>query len=80
MLAEILDICLIESLKLYKDKVCEINTSNNDLDETVKYALKVINGETDKNYGYIDWISFLESHNLLSKAYEKGSIAALKLT
>jgi broad-specificity NMP kinase len=71
VLAEILDVCLIESLNRYgKEKVCEIDTSRRSLDENLKFAMEVLNYKIRPVSGQIDWITMLESENKLKEYIE----------
>lgn len=71
VLAEILDVCLIESLNRFgKEKVCEIDTSRRSLDENLKFAMEVLIYKIRPVSGQIDWITMLESENKLKEYIE----------
>lgn len=71
VLAEILDVCLIESLNRFgKEKVCEIDTSRRSLDENLKFVIDVLNYKIRPISGQIDWITILESENKLKEYIE----------
>jgi adenylate kinase len=71
LLAEILDVCLVESLKRFgESKVCEINASQAGMDECVTLALSVLNRERRSTVGTVDWIAELEADGDLLKFLE----------
>ena len=64
--AEILDVCLMEAIDVCgKGKVCEIDTTDMSIDETVDEVLKVINGERKCGVGIVDWLGKLEREGVL---------------
>ena len=66
--AEILDVCLFDSVKTFGDeKVCEINTSNRTVEDIVKEIINVINGTTKCQIGIVDWLTKLEFEGRLEK-------------
>lgn len=71
LLAEILDVCLVESLKRFgEEKVCEINASQAGVDECVRLALAVLSREVKPTVGLFDWIAVLEADGDLLKILE----------
>jgi adenylate kinase len=59
--AEALDVCLVEALQNQdKQKICEIDTTNQTTDETLTDALAVLEGKKACYIGIVDWLSMLE--------------------
>jgi adenylate kinase len=68
VLSEILDTCFIESLSRFgKNRICELETSNKTVEENVKIGINVLNSKIKPIIGQIDWISILDSKNMLKK-------------
>lgn len=64
--AELLDICLVDSLETYgTERVCEIDVTNHTKEEVVGEILSIIEGEAECYHGYIDWLGKEESKKLL---------------
>lgn len=71
LLAEMLDVCLVESLERFgEEKVCEINASQAGVDECVKLALSVLSREVKPAVRVVDWIATLEADGDLEKILE----------
>ncbi len=71
ILVEILDICLFESVNRFgKKKICEIETSQKNIEENLKYAMDVLNSNTKPIVGQIDWIALLDSRKMLKEFIE----------
>lgn len=71
VVAEVLDVCLIDSLEAYgKEKVCEINVSGKTAESVIDEILEVINGHKKCTVGVVDWLIKLESEGLLEEFFE----------
>jgi len=56
--AELLGTCLADALSAQDpDKVCEIDTTGETPEETVRFILAVLDGEVDCCHGEVDWMS-----------------------
>jgi adenylate kinase len=62
--AEILDVCLVEALRMQKGKVCEIDATAKPIDELTSQVLDVLNGGKKCVSGIVDWLGLLESEGL----------------
>ena len=59
--AEILDVCLMEAIqKQAIEKICELDVSNQTLQETLTIVNLVLDGKQRCNIGTVDWIGLLE--------------------
>ncbi len=59
--AEILDTCLIEALQNQsKEKICEIDTTDKTVEETLSEVQAVLEGKKKCRIGIVDWIATLE--------------------
>lgn len=66
--AEILDVCLYDAvLNMGLEKVCEIDTTNKAVDETVSEITAVLEGKKKCTTGTIDWIGQLEREHSLER-------------
>jgi len=64
--AELLGTCLADALAAQDpDKVCEIDTTDQTPEETVKLVLAVLDGEADCSHGAVDWMNSTEAEALL---------------
>ncbi len=63
--AEILDICLVEALQTHEGKVCELDTTDKNVEETVNEVLAVVNGKKKCYSGIVDWLCMLEKENII---------------
>jgi len=52
--AEKLDVILIEALEK-KHKICEIDTSNKKIEDTLNEAVRILKGKRKCKYGFINW-------------------------
>lgn len=69
--AEVLDVCLIDSLEAYgKEKVCEIDVSGKTGESVTDEILQVVNGHKKCTVGVVDWLIELESEGLLDEFFE----------
>ena len=69
--AELIGICLFDALQYQsQEKICEIDTSNQRYDETVKEILDTISIEKQCKYGKIDWLGKPETKDLLKELME----------
>jgi len=71
VMAEILDVCLIEALKTYRGKICELDSTGKPVEQLVSEALSFYNGDVKPRIGIVDWISKLSEEGLLEK-YIRG--------
>lgn len=65
--AEILDVCLIEALKLQKDKVCELDVTGKTIEETANQVLDIVEKNKKCYIGTVDWLGMLEHEGLTDK-------------
>ncbi|MBS7634790.1 adenylate kinase family protein [Candidatus Bathyarchaeota archaeon] len=66
--AEILDVCLYDSVKKYGiNKVCEIDVSSRSVEDVVQEIIRVLNGEEERKIGIVDWLGKLETERKLDK-------------
>jgi len=66
--AEILDVCLYDAImNVGIEKVCEIDTTNKTVEDTVNEILSILNGEAKCAVGITDWIEKLEKENSLDQ-------------
>jgi len=66
--AEILDVCLVDALKVHgEQKVCEIDASDKDPEEVVSEMLEVLEGRGKCRVGCVDWLGKLETEGLLGE-------------
>ncbi|MCX6656962.1 MAG: adenylate kinase family protein [Candidatus Bathyarchaeota archaeon] len=64
--AELLGTCLTDALAVQDpDKVCEIDTTTQTPEETVKLVLAVLDGEVKCSHGAVDWMNSPEAEALL---------------
>ena len=64
--AELIGTCLVDALDSQDHrKICEIDTTGQTPEETVKLILATIDGEATYGYGSIDWMSKPEAETLL---------------
>jgi adenylate kinase len=66
--AEILDVCLTEALQEFsKEKICEIDTTNQISDQTLQQATDIVDGKKPCTIGNIDWLGQLEREGKLEQ-------------
>lgn len=66
--AEILDVCLYDSVKKYGiNKVCEIDVSSRSVEDVVQEIIRVLNGEKERKVGIVDWLGKLEAEGKLDR-------------
>jgi adenylate kinase len=66
--SEILDVCLVEALKVFgKSGVCEIDVSGMSVEDVVDEILGFLQGYKKCRVGVVDWLGFLESEGLLDE-------------
>ncbi len=66
--SEILDVCLVEALKVHsEDIVCELDTSGKGVEEVVDEILAVLDGYKKCRVGIVDWLGKLEAEGLLDE-------------
>jgi len=70
--AEILDVCLYDAImNVGVKKMCQIDTTNKAVEDTVDEILSILNGKKTCTIGVIDWLGTLEKENSLDQ-YLKG--------
>jgi adenylate kinase len=70
--AEILDVCLCDSLNVYdKDRVCEIDVTGKDVETVVKEILLLLERKQGFRIGNIDWLEMLENLGQLDDFLKK---------
>jgi broad-specificity NMP kinase len=68
MASEILDVCLVDALKTRgQAKICELNVTGKNVEETVKEMLEAIDNPSKCCVGIVDWLGKLESEGLLDQ-------------
>jgi len=68
--AEILDVCLYESINAYGEKlICEIDVSDKNVREIVDEIISVISGKKKPQIGVVDWLGLLESQEKLNEFF-----------
>ncbi|MGQ9506707.1 MAG: adenylate kinase family protein [Candidatus Bathycorpusculaceae bacterium] len=66
--SEILDVCLVDALKIHgKGKVCELDVTGKSVERVVNEILNVLNGREKCRVGVVDWLGKLESESLLGE-------------
>jgi adenylate kinase len=66
--AEILDVCLVDALKVHgREKVCELDVTGKSVEEVVDGILGILMGHGKCRVGVVDWLSKLESEGLLDE-------------
>jgi adenylate kinase len=70
LMAEILDVCLVEALEKQQGKVCELDVSGKTVEESLSEVLAVLLGEKKCYSGTVDWLGMLE-HEGLTDQYLK---------
>jgi len=66
--AEILDVCLVDALKVHGEgRVCEIDVSGKNQEEVVGEILDVLDGRGKCRVGCVDWLGKLEVEGLLGE-------------
>ncbi len=64
--AEIMGVCLTESIETFTSKlVCEIDTTDKNIDEILKEALSILEGKSPCQVDRLDWITREETLELL---------------
>jgi len=72
LLAEILDICLVDALEVQVDKVCEVDVTGKTVEQTVNELFTAVAAEKKCFYSrgsgvVVDWLDFLEREGLLNQ-------------
>ena len=66
--AEVLDVCLCDAImNVGIEKVCEIDTTNNTVEDTVNEILSILDGNKLCTVGTVDWLGTLEKENSLDQ-------------
>jgi adenylate kinase len=66
--SEILDVCLVEALKVYGESgVCELDVSGKSVEEAVNELLELLYERRKCRVGVVDWLGFLEVEGLLNE-------------
>lgn len=66
--SEILDVCLIDALKIHeKKKICELDVTGKSVEEVVNAILDVLNAHKKCYVGTVDWLGKLEREGLLNE-------------
>lgn len=66
--SEILDVCLVEALRVYgKSGICELDVSGKSVEEVVDEILEILRGRRRCRVGVVDWLGFLEAGGLLDE-------------
>lgn len=66
--AEVLDVCLHDAvMNAAIDKVCEIDTTNKGIPETVNEIMSILNGKAACSTGRTDWLARLEQESKLDQ-------------
>jgi len=66
--SEILDVCLVDALNIHEErKICELDISGKNLDESVNEILDILQGSKKCRVGVVDWLGKLESEGLLDE-------------
>jgi adenylate kinase len=66
--SEILDVCLVEALKVREEGVvCELDASGKSVEEVVGEILAVLDGHKKCRVGIVDWLGKLETEGLLDE-------------
>lgn len=64
--AEILDVCLWDAISACgSEKVCEIDISSRNVEDTVKQMISILHGKEQCRVGIVDWLGKLEVENRL---------------
>jgi adenylate kinase len=58
--AEILDVCLVEAIRIQKGKVCELDVTSKTVEDTIERVLAVLEGKRQCSVGSVDWLGMLE--------------------
>jgi adenylate kinase len=68
LLAEILDVCLVETLETQTGKVCEVDVTGKTVEQVVDELFAIIlNEKVCSCGGVVDWLGFLEHAGLLNQ-------------
>jgi adenylate kinase len=68
LLAEILDVCLVEALQVQTGKICEYDVTGKTVKQIVADVLGVVLEQKECSCGgVVDWLGFLEHEGLLSQ-------------
>ncbi|MCW4025066.1 MAG: adenylate kinase family protein [Candidatus Bathyarchaeota archaeon] len=62
--AEILDVCLVEAIRLQKGKVCEVDATGKTVEALADEVMDVLDGKKSCVFGFVDWIGMLEQEGL----------------
>jgi adenylate kinase len=66
--AEILDVCLFEAVETCGvDKVCEIDSSDKNVEEVVEDMILILEGKEECKVGTVDWLGKLNEEGQLDK-------------
>lgn len=64
--AEILDVCLFETVKVYgKERICEVDVSCRAIEDVVEEIMEVIENQKKCRVGVVDWLAKLEREDRL---------------
>lgn len=68
LVSEILDVCLVEALKVHgKEKVCELNVTGKSVEDVVGEILEILAGRRRCRVGVVDWLGKLEREGRLEE-------------
>ena len=66
--AEILDVCLLETIEAYGDeRVCEIDVSGREAEEVVDELVRIVESQKGCRVGMVDWLTKLEAEGRLDE-------------
>jgi adenylate kinase len=64
--SEILDVCLVEALRMHeKEKVCELDVTGKTVENVVSEILAVLASRKKCRVGCVDWLGILETQGVL---------------
>jgi adenylate kinase len=66
--SEILDVCLIEALRMHeKEKLCELDVTGRTVESVVTEILAVLDSRKKCHVGCVDWLGMFETQGLLDE-------------
>jgi adenylate kinase len=66
--SEILDVCLVDALKVFEEgKVCELDATGKGVEDVVEEIVAVLNNHEKCGVGVVDWLGKLESEGVLDE-------------
>lgn len=69
--AEVLDVCLHDAIvNVGVEKVCEIDTTNKTVEDTVNEIVSILDGKQQCTVGIVDWLGTLEREKTLDRYLE----------